>query len=83
VKTPPDQSWLDTAKQALEQLAALYHFEELDIHSGPIGAIHYVNVSWQGPNGMSYVSLALPKDECPPYVYAAALEKLMYGETNG
>jgi hypothetical protein len=29
---------------------------------------------------MSYVSLALPKDECPPYVYAAALEKLIYGE---
>lgn len=62
----PDAEWLSKAQQSLEALRAIYGFDTIDVHVGPLLAVRSVNVSWTVNNRLSYVSLALPADEVHP-----------------
>jgi hypothetical protein len=73
-----DTDWLAHAKQAIEALAAIYGFEEIDVHPGPTTAVRSINASWK-TSGTSYISLALPDDEAHPHEYSNALARMLYG----
>ncbi len=79
-KTRPDATWLTKAKQVIEALGAIYGFEEVTVHPGPIGAVRSINIAWTADSQLSYISLALPDDEAHPHEYCDALEKQLYGE---
>lgn len=80
-KVRPDAMWLTKAKQVVEALGAIYGFEEVTVHPGPISTVRSVNIAWSVDGRLSYVSLALPDDEAHPLDYCEALEKQLYGES--